>query len=172
MDITVGDTIHQTSAFNWELSMRVERLNTFEMYHVKLTHFGWLFLDNFLKSCLSPKSSILIKIFGRRLIILNWQSTSINFSVNSASSLGGHVAPRGIGEGKGMLYLVARHPRSDVRCASPPSSSTLLSLSLSLSLAVAPHGRKASSRRTHSIAVPPRSGIGNGCLLARSLAPP
>ena len=40
MDITVGDTIHQTSASNWELSMRVERLNTFEMYHVKLTHFG------------------------------------------------------------------------------------------------------------------------------------
>ena len=40
MNITVGDIIHQTSASNWELSMRVERLNTFEMYHVKLTHFG------------------------------------------------------------------------------------------------------------------------------------
>ena len=49
-----------------------------------------------------------------------------------------HVAPRGIGEGEGMLYLVARHPRSDVRCASPPSSSTLLPLSFSLSLSSTP----------------------------------
>ena len=66
MHITVGDTIHLSSASYWELSMRVERLNTFEMYHVKLTYFGLLFLDNVLDFCLSPKSSIVIKIFDKR----------------------------------------------------------------------------------------------------------
>ena len=47
------------------------------------------FLDNLLKFWLSPRSSILIKIFSKGWIILNSQTTSINLFVNSASSLVG-----------------------------------------------------------------------------------
>ena len=61
--------------------------------------------------------------------------------------------------------LVIQDQMSAVRVHHPAQP---FSLFLSLSLSLAPHGRKASSRWTHSIAVPPRSGIGNGCLLARA----
>ena len=68
-----------------------EKLNIYEIQDEALKQFGWLFLGNFMEFCLSPKSSILIKFFIKRWIILNWESISINFSVTSASSLGGYL---------------------------------------------------------------------------------
>ena len=64
-------------------------LNMCEIHIMELRQFGWSFLGKCMEFWLTPKSSILLKIFTKSSIILKQMATCINFFFIWASYLGG-----------------------------------------------------------------------------------